>query len=173
MMAQAALGALMTTACAASGITMECPQGEAGAKLSLRFEANLLTVMEAENSAVLPASIQLGPSGIFTIYGFGPMEANMPEPAALDACIAAGLKTQGAAADDSGALGYAINACSVKLAPSATSQKVQAQYTLTSIDEGKATLFIQRQYLEPSVVAGKPLQIDLFPTLDCEVSTGP
>ncbi|MGB8817161.1 MAG: hypothetical protein WCC66_04480 [Rhizobiaceae bacterium] len=173
MAALAALGALMTSGCAAAEITMECPQGEAGAKLSLVYEADTLTVNEADSSATLAGSIQLDPSGIFAIYGSGPTEAKMAEPGALDACVAASLTTQGAVAGDSGALGYAINACSVKLAPSATMQKVQAQYTLTSIDKGKATLFIQRQYFQPSVVTGKPLQIDVFPMRECAVLAGP
>ena len=83
------------------------------------------------------------------------------------------LRNTGAAAADAHMLAHLSNACRVKLIPSGTVQKVQAQLTLTSIDKGKAVLFVQQQYLMASAVTGKPLQLDEFPVRNCVVLTVP
>lgn len=165
--------ALLINASAAAGVVMECPGGEAGPKLSLTYAVGSLSITEGSSAVSLPASIQGEPAGIFTVYGSGPMFALMPEAAILDECLAAKLKQQGVTAADADMLAYWSNACRLKLMPSGSVQKVQAQLTLTSIDKGKATLFIQRQYLTPSTVTGKPLRLDEFPVRSCEVSDIP
>ena len=163
------LAALLTTASAAAGLAIECPQGEAGPKLSLIYTPDAMSVTDGKGTVSLSASIQGDPAGIFTLYGSGPMDAMMPDAAALDECLAAKLAGQGVTAADADMLAYVSNACRLKLTPSGSVQKVQAQLTLTSIDKGKAMLFIQRQYLTPSAVTGKPLRLDEFPTSSCEV----
>ncbi len=173
---QIALGlvaALLTTASAAAEISIECPQGEAGPKLSLIYAGDALSVRDDKGTGSLSASIQGDPAGIFTLYGSGPMDAKMPDAAALDTCLADKLKEQGVTAADTDMLTYSSNACRIKLLPTGTVQKVKAQLTLTSIDKGKAILFTQRQYLTPSAVTGKPLQLDELPVRNCDVLSVP
>ena len=172
-MALGLLAALAPAESAAAGLAIECPQSEAGPKLSLSYVPDMLSVTEGVSAASLSASLQGDPAGIFTLYGTGPMDAMMPEASALDECLTAKLKEQGVTAADADMLAYGANACRLKLASSGSVQKVQAQLTLTSVDKGKAILFIQRQYLTPSALTGKPLQLDEFPTRNCEVLSVP
>ncbi len=168
--AQTAFLVMLTTANAnGANVTFSCPEGEAGSKLLLSYANDALSIADGNVTTSLPATIQGDAAGIFTVYGSGPMDATMPEPAAMDACLSAKLKEQGVTADDKDMLAYDSNACRVELIPNGTIQKVQAQLTLTSIDKGKATLFIQRQYLTPSTITGLPLQLDEFPTRNCDV----
>lgn len=171
---QSLLFVMLTTANAtAGGIAFTCAAGEAGTKLSLSFNADVLSVTDDKGASSVPASIQGDPEGIFTLYGSGPMEVLMPDAAALDACLSAKLKAQGVTADDKDMLAYDSSACRAMLIANGAIQQAQAQLTLTSIDKGKATLFVQHQYLTPSAVTGKPLQLDEFPTRTCDVAPAP
>lgn len=157
---------------ASAEISIECPEGEAEPNLSMIYAHDTLSVTN-ENSAVsLPATIQGETTGMFTVYGSGTMDAMMPEATALDECLAAELREHGATAADVDMLAYSSNTCRLKLMPSGSLQKVQSQFTLTSTDKGKAMLFVQRQYLKPSAVTGKPLQLDEFPPRNCIVLSG-
>lgn len=172
-MAFALFGITPNAANAATNVSFQCPQNEAGAPISIRYAAETLTVTDEHGTSSLAGFIQGDVTGIFTLSGTGAMSALMPNAMALDLCVAANLKAQAAPATDIDALAYASNACRLKLIPAGSIQNVQAQLTLTSIDKGKAMLFIQRQYMTPSAVTGKPLQLDELPVRNCEVITSP
>jgi hypothetical protein len=110
---------------------------------------------------------------MFGIKGSGPMEAVMPDPAAFDDCLVARLKQQDASAADASALAYVVNLCRLKLLSSGSVQKIEAEFTATALDPGKATVSIQRWYAVPSKVTGKPMQLAEFPVRNCDVVKGP
>ena len=153
----------------AADISINCPAAEVGPQVSLRFNGDMLAVTDKDGTNDLAASLQGDAAGVFTIYGSGAMNAMMPNGSELDQCIAEKLKQLGATAADADALGSVSNTCQQKLLPTAVKQNVQVQFTVTSIDKGAATLFIQRQYLTPSAVTGKPLWLDEWPLRNCEV----
>jgi hypothetical protein len=169
------IGALMTTAPAGASakVAIDCPADGPTPMMSLRYDADSLSVTHASGTVALPASIQRDPSGMFSIRASGPMEASMPEPAALDQCLAAKLKEQEATAADTGTLDYVAYLCRLKLSPSGTVQKTKTVFTITALDPDKAMLFIQRRYTVPSAVTGKPIQLDEFPLRNCNVLTRP
>jgi hypothetical protein len=157
----------------AGEIAIDCPEGGGQPKLSLRFDANALSVTDPSGAAKLPGSLELGPSGMFTVSGSGPMQAVMPDPAKFDECLAANLKQQNAAATDTDAVAYGANSCRLTLTPSGTMQNVQANFTVTALEPGKAMVFIQREFTVPSKVTGKPVQLDEFMPSNCDVLKGP
>ena len=158
---------------AAVNLSFQCQKSDAGAQMSIHYAAETLTVIDEHGTSSLAGFIQGDVTGIFTLSGTGAMSALMPDAMALDLCVAANLKAQAAPATDIDALAYASNACRLKLTPAGSIQNVQAQLTLTSIDKGKAMLFLQRQYMTPSAVTGKPLQRDELPVRNCEVINSP
>ena len=164
---------LTATAAKAAEILMECPATDHAPKVALRFDADVLSVTDARGTAALRGSLQNIRPGMFGIKGLGPMDAVMPDPAAFDDCLVARLKQQDASAADASALTYVANLCRVKLLPAGRVQKVEAEFTATALDPGKATLFIQRRYTVPSKVTGKPMQLDEFPPRNCDVVKGP
>lgn len=172
-MAFALFGITPNSANAATNVSFQCPQNEAGTPISIRYAAETLTVTDEHGTSSLAGFIQGDVAGIFTLIGTGTMSALMPDAAALDLCVAANLKAHAASVADIDALAYASNACRLKLTPAGSMQNVQAQLTLTSIEKGKAVLFIQRQYMTSSAVTGKPLQLDELPVRNCEAITSP
>jgi hypothetical protein len=172
-----ALRGVLLAAAAATGaaadVHIECPATGHAPPVALRFDANVLSVTDARGTAALPGSMQELQPGSFGIRGAGAMDALMPNPAALDECLAARLKQQGASANDVSALGYVANLCRLKLTPSGSVQEVEAEFTATALDAGKATVFIQRRYKQPSKVTGAPLQLDEVPPRDCAITKGP
>lgn len=168
-----ALLTMAATKAEAAEILMECPATDHGAKVTLRFDADVLSVTDARGTAALPAFFQDIRPGMFGIKGSGPMEAPMPDPAALDDCLVARLKQQDASAADASALAYVANLCRMKLLPSASVQKIEAEITATALDPEKAMVFIQRRYTVPSKVTAKPIQLDEFPPRNCNIVKGP
>lgn len=162
---------------AASGaeaeIRMDCPATDHAAKMELRFDADVLSVTDARGTSALRGSLQPIAPGMFGLKGTGSMQAMMPDPAAFDDCVVARLKQQDASAADASALTYVANLCRLKLMPSGRVQAIEAEFTATALDPAKATLFIQRSYTMPSKVTGKPMQLDEFPTRNCDVVKGP
>jgi hypothetical protein len=133
----------------------------------------VLSVTDARGTAALPASMQQMQPGLFGIKGSGTMDAVMPDPGAFDDCLIARLKQQDANPADPSALAYVANLCRLKLMPSGRVQKVEAEFTATALDPGKATLSVQRSYAVPSKVTGKPMQIAELPARNCNVVKGP
>ena len=170
--AGAVLLTLATATGAAAEILLECPATDHGPKLGLRFDADMLSVTDGRGTANLQAFLQNIRPGMFGIRGSGPMDAVMPDPAALDDCLAARLKQQDASAADASALAYVANLCRLKLMPSGSVQKVEAELTATALDPGTAMVFIQRRYMVPSKLTGKPMQLDEFPPRNCVVVKG-
>jgi hypothetical protein len=157
----------------AAEILMECPATDRAPKVALRFNADILSVTDAQGTSALRGSLQPIQPGVFGIKGSGPMEAVMPDPGAFDDCLVARLKQQDASATNESAVTYVANLCRLKLLPSGSVQKVEAVFTATALDPGKATVFIQRSYTVPSKVTGKPMQLDEFPPRNCDVIKGP
>jgi hypothetical protein len=154
-------------------INFHCPQGESGGQMSLHYDGENLAIVEEHGASSLTGTIQGDVNGRFTLYGTGPMDAIMPNAAALDLCLIDKLQEQAVLATDVDAVAYATNSCRLKLTPAGSMLRVQTQLTLTSIDKGKAMLFIQRKYKMPSVVTGKPLQLDELPIRNCNVLSEP
>ena len=163
----------LSATAAKTEILMECPATDHAPKIALRFDADMLSVTDARGTAALTGSLQNIRPGMFGIKGSGPMDAVMPDPAAFDDCLVARLKQQNASAADASALTYMANLCRVKLLPAGSVQKIEAEFTATALDPKKATLFIQRRYMVPSKVTGKPMQLDEFPPRNCDVVKGP
>ena len=158
---------------AAAEIRLDCPAPDPAAKIQLRFDADVLSITDGRGTSALQASLQTIQPGMFGIKGAGPMEAIMPDPAAFDDCVVGRLKQQDASATDPSALAYVANLCRLKLMPSGRVQRVEAAFTATALDPGKATLFIQRSFTVPSKVTGKPMQLDEFPLRSCDIVKGP
>lgn len=168
--------ALLTLTAAKGAVAetlVECPATDRGQRISLRFDADVLSVTDMRGTAALRGSIQHTQPGMFGIKGSGTMEAVMPDPAAFDDCLTARLKQQDASPTNPSALSYVANLCRMKLLPSGSVQKVEAEITATALDPAKATVFIQRRYMVPSKITGKPMQLDEFPPRNCDVVKGP
>lgn len=128
-----------------------------------------MNVTDADGTAAVSATLQGDPSGMFTIQALGPIEGAMPALDALDGCLAGKLKQQGAVATDTDTLTFVLNQCRLKLATASIRQKVDATFTITSIDKGSASLLLSRRYVVPSAVTGNPMQLDEWPMRECSV----
>lgn len=153
----------------ANGLKFECPADEAEPQLSLNYQADSLVVSDGKTTATLPATFRGAPNE-FAIQATGPLESLMPDLAAMDKCIAAGLTDQNTTAQDLGVLTYLIVNCRSKTLKTSTQQKVQASIVVTvAPDEpNSAYLGFDRNYLTPSTVSGTFLSIpQLLPIRKC------
>ena len=154
----------------AAEVGFECPAGANGREaLGLSYADAVLSVSGSDGTVELPASLDGDLGARFGISGFGPAEQRMPDPGALDACLAAGLKSHGSVATDAAAVAYELAECQATLAGALSLQRVDLHVTAAVIDPGAAIVFIQRTYRAPSPITGAPLTLDEFPTRDCPV----
>lgn len=160
----------IVSAAKAAEVGFQCPAGANGREaLGLSYDDEVLSVSGSDGTAELPASLDGDVGAQFGISGFGPAEQMMPDPRALDACLAAGLKSHGSVANDEAAVAYELAECQATLAGALSRQSVDLHVTATVIDPGAAMVFIQRTYQAPSTITGAPLTLDEFPTRDCPV----
>lgn len=107
---------------------------------------------------------------MFGVSGFGPADQLVPEPADVDACLAARLKSVGSGTDDKDMISYVLAGCQADLAGKKVKQSVDLHVTATVIDKGQAMVFVQRTYHAASTVTGAPLTLDEWPTRNCVVA---
>jgi hypothetical protein len=154
-------------------IALSCPGASGEKGTSILFADGALSFSEEGQTVALKGTIQNGPAGEFSITASGEMDALMPRLDSLDACIAAKLQEQRAKVTDGDALAYVLNSCRLRLASEAIRQKILATVTVTSVEPGEAVVFLQRRYLHASSATGAPVQIDEFPTWNCDVKAAP
>ncbi len=160
----------MLGAARAAEIGFQCPAGSNGREaVGLTYANEVLSVSGSDGTVELPANLDGDVRAQFGISGFGPAEQMMPDPGALDACLAAGLKSHGGVASDEAAVAYELAECQATLAGALSRQRVDLHVTASVIDPGTAMVFIQRTYQVPSTITGAPLTLDEFPTRDCPV----
>ena len=147
-----------------------CPAVDAVQAIELHFHDEALDVTDPVGTATLPASLEGDVSDMFGVSGFGPADQMAPEPAEMDACLAARLKSVGSTADDTDMVGYVLAGCQKDLADKVVKQSVDLHVTATVVDAGQAMVAVQRTYHAASTVTGAPLTLDEWPTRDCTVT---
>ena len=154
----------------AAEVSFSCPAIDALPAIDLHFHGDALDVTDPTGTATLPASLEGDVSDMFGVSGFGPAEQMTPEPAEMDACLAARLKSVGSSADDKDMVAYVLAGCQSDLAGKTVKQSVDLHVTASVVDKGQATVFVQRTYPAASTVTGAPLTLDEWPTRDCTVT---
>ena len=152
--------------CAATELKFDCAANEVEPQMTLHYSGESLTVKDDKTNTTLVGSFMGSPTE-FHIQCSGPMEAMMPDLAAFDGCLAAGLKKQKTTAQDIDTLTYVEVNCRSEVKQSATLQKIQGSVSVTSdpSQPGMAFLDIERDYLTASTVTGKPLALVQWPPL--------
>lgn len=150
----------------ADGLKFECPADEVEAQLTLEYQSDALIVSDGKTSATLAATFRGAPNE-FAIQASGQLESLMPDLAALDKCLATGLKNQKTTAQDLGALTYLLVNCRSEATKTGIQQKVQASITATTgpDEPNVAYLDFERSYLVPSVTTGTMLTIPQWPPM--------
>lgn len=127
------------------------------------------TVVENGLTATLDGSLEGEPPENYTINAFGRGEALLPEAAAMDDCLSAALKANGAAATDGDTVAYLVNTCRLELAPKAVVQPADLGYQLIIMAPDPAQLFVTRTYATPSAVTGAPIAVPEWPMRSCDL----
>jgi hypothetical protein len=167
----ALVSAFLCSTVSAAQITIICPADGPSAELKLQLDGEHLNIIDPKEPVSLAARLDSDPSGAFAIAASGPMSNTMPVLPDLDKCIAAKLKEHGETAAAKDMVIYFTNACRLALAPSATKQLVTASFIVNSFDKGQASLLISNDYLAPSTITGKPLQLNEWPMRQCTVAS--
>ncbi len=165
--------ATTTLASFANEMKFDCPADEVQPQLTLTYKTETLTINENSSTTTIPATF-MGAPNEFAIQASAELESLMPDLAALDKCIAAGLKNQKTTAKDLDVLTYLTVNCRSETMKTSTQQKVQASITITAgIGEPNTALVaIDRNYLTPSTVTGMFLTLPQWPpTRTCSFVT--
>lgn len=162
-------GALIGLPATAAPLRFHCAALDATPEAELTFEDETLTVVEDGHTATLEGSVEGQPPENYTINATGQGEASLPEAAAMDGCLAAALKAQGAAATDGDTVAYLVNSCRLELAPKAVAQTADLSYQLIVMAPEPAQLFVTRTYTMPSSVTGAPIAIPEWPMRNCNL----
>ena len=165
-----AMTAFSAVAASSADVTFVCPATDARGGIELHFAGETLGVTDEAGTAALPASLEGDVADMFGVSGAGEAAQMVPDPAAMDTCLAAQLKANGGSPEDEPSVAYALAGCQADLAAGASKQRVALHVTATVIDKGSAMVFIQRTYQTPSTVTGTALTLDEFPTRDCKVT---
>lgn len=164
------LSLILPVVVVAADATFTCPAADAAPAIEMRFSGDTLEVVDPAGTASLSASLEGDVADMFGVTGFGEADQMVPDPADTDACLAAGLKSEGGSADDKDVVASLLAGCQVELAGKKLKLPVDLHVTATVIDPGTAMLFIQRTYQAASTVTGTPLTLDEWPTRDCTVT---
>lgn len=160
-------GGLIALPATAAVLRFHCDALDASPEAELAFEGDTLTVVEDGRTATLAGSIEGQPPETYSINASGQGEAALPEATAMDDCLAAALKAQGAAATDGDTVAYLVNSCRLELAPKAVPQAAELSYQLIVMGPEPAQLFVTRTYTTPSVVTGAPIAVPEWPMRNC------
>lgn len=160
-------GGLVGLPAAAAPLRFHCAALDATPNAELTFENETLTIVEDGRIATLEGSVGGQPPENCTINSTGQGEARLPESAAMDVCLAAALKAQGAAATDGDMVAYLANSCRLELAPKAVTQTADLSYQLIVMAPEPAQLFVTRTYTTPSSATGAPIGIPEWPMRTC------
>lgn len=171
LLVTALVSAFLCSMVSAAQIIIICPADGPSAELKLQLDGEHLNIIDANEAVSLPANFNSDPSGAFEIAASGPMSNTMPVLPDLDKCITGKLNQHGETAAAKDMVIYFTNECRLALAPAATKQLVTASFTVNSFDKGQASLLISNDYLSPSTITGKPLQLNEWPMRQCIVAS--
>ena len=153
---------------AAAPLRFHCAALDALPEARLTFENETLTVEENGRSIALDGSIDGRQPENYTISASGRGEVPLPEAAAMDDCLAAALKANGASATDGDSVAFLVNSCQLELAPRAAAQVADLSYQIIVMAPQPAQLFVTRTYTTPSSVTGTPLAVPEWPMRSCD-----
>jgi hypothetical protein len=153
----------------AQSLVLKCEErGEsATAPMSMVYEgaaSGTLKVTGSFGEMTLPARRE-DREGITGIRAFGNATVLMPDPSALDACIAA--RRAGGTAPDPDVDALSVFACSEKLPNGPTPVAVTATVEIALIEPPVAQVFLRRSYVEKSGVTGEIITLESVPPPSC------
>ena len=148
----------------ANELKFDCPADEVQTQLTLIYKAESLTISEGSSSTTLAATFMGAPEE-FAIQASGQLESLMPDMAALDKCIAEGLKKQNTTAKDLDTLTYLVVNCRSETIKTSAQQKVHASIVISAGlgEPNTALVNLDRNYLTPSAVTGMFLTLPQWP----------
>ena len=158
---------------ALADVAIDCPAFDAETSMSLSFANGVLSVKNDQGIAALPATLDAGQSGVFTVTGQGPMTVLLPDQAAFDLCLQSKLKEHDSTAADQDMLGYVENVCRLQLSATAVPTPVNATVTVVGTDPKIAIVSTMATYPKPSAVTGLPMALGNPLPRSCIVTSGP